>query len=104
MKKMISVLLCAFFALSLFACGGGNGNEPGDKDKPLETEISKAPSSMQQLSLNTALGSLSDEQFTYAQLTGTDALGRKVSPVSGLEEKYVGIFYFVLLGDRKSVV
>ena len=101
MKKMISVLLCAFFALSLFACGGdgGNGDEPGDKDKPLETEISKAPSSMQQLSLNTELGSLSDEQFTYAQLTGTDALGRKVSPVSGLEEKYVGIFYFVLLGQ-----
>ena len=91
MKKICTVLLSIIFALGLCACtpseNTGNGDPPEDE-----------PISLAQLEVNDSLAALSAEEFTYAQLSGTDGLGREVKPVAGIENKYVGIFYFVCLG------
>lgn len=77
-KKAISILLAFFVFLScvnlLSACAGN-------------TKKTKA------------LLALGEQEFTKAQLAGTDGLGRTVEP-RGLSEsgKYVGIFYFMWLG------
>ena len=94
MKKFTAILL----AVTLFAALAGCAQpaDPPGVDPPPPSggeEISAA-----QLQVNDALAELSREEYTYAQLTGTDALGRSVQPLAGTENKYVGIFYFVCLG------
>lgn len=47
---------------------------------------------------------LSAAEFSVSNLTGTDAVGRKISPVSTKrKEKYVGIFYSFWLGQHPSL-
>ncbi len=77
--------------------GGGNTEDPsgGGQTDPPKEELSET-----QKRVNEALGRLSAEDFTYAQLMGTDSLERKILPISGTEKKYVGIFYFVLAGEE----
>ena len=42
---------------------------------------------------------ITEEQYTTYSLSGTDALGRTVSPIDGEKEgKYVGMFYFLWCG------
>lgn len=96
MKRLYKFLILCFsflFAFTALACDSGS---------------SGGNNSSVQKSVNTALLSLSDEDFTRAQLCGEDALGRTVDPVVGLKNKYVGLFYFVATGymgeeDPKSV-
>lgn len=92
LKRAILFLMSALLVFSVCACDSGeNNNKPGKEQQEAEAA---------QKYLNSELSYLSDEEFTYSQLMGIDALGRKVLPTAGIEDKYVGIFYFVLLGDQ----
>ena len=88
MKKFLALILSALLAAGLCGCApsGGGDDPPGGQI------------SAEQKELNEMLAALSEEEFTYSQLMGTDSLGRRVEPTAGVENKYVGIFYFVNLG------
>lgn len=88
MKKFLTLLLSALLAASFCGCAPSGGG-----DDPPDGQISA-----EQKELNEMLAALSEEEFTYSQLMGTDSLGRRVEPTAGVENKYVGIFYFVNLG------
>ncbi len=46
---------------------------------------------------------VSQNRKSTAAITGTDALGRSLTPISGYqEEKYVGLFYFLWLGQQNQ--
>lgn len=48
---------------------------------------------------------LSDMDFTYTQLAGTDALGRRVEPMAGIQEdKFTSIFFFVWFGTHTTKI
>ena len=99
-KKVLTFLMASAFLFSLTGCGD-SGKKPVDPpNPPSENQITA-----EQLSVNESLAALSKEDFTFAQLCGTDALGRKVEPVSSVNDKYVGIFYFVCLGsdDHRAI-
>ena len=85
-KKCAAFFFALIMALSLFGCDGSGSPEPPAPAKDTQKEV------------NDALSTLDDEQFTLAQMNGTDALGRKVSATAGQNEKYVGMFYFVANG------
>ncbi len=77
MKKFFLTCLAALMLLTAAGCGGDPGEQSSDPGE----------------------STMTDQQFTLSQLSGTDALGRKVSAVSDrLEGKYVGIYYFMWHG------
>ena len=84
-KKPVALIFTLVLILSLFGCDAG--------DTPAPQPVGET-----QTAVNAALEKLSDEQFTIAQLGGTDSLGREVSATVGQNEKYVGLFYFVANG------
>ncbi len=88
-NKFILFCLSLSLAFACFSCGGDkpDGDKPGG---PTAAEIQK--------SVNDKLSALSDEDFTRAQLMGVDGLGRVITPLAGLNDKYVGLFYFVATG------
>ena len=85
-RKILAIAFCLVLGLSAAGCGkqeeGGGETPPPDYQPQVDA----------------ALSELSDEQFTLAQISGTDALGRKVLPTVGMNGKYVGLFYFVHTG------
>ncbi len=117
-KKLLPFLTALTLVFSSAACGGGNSSEPAQSDSVHSSANASDPSGgsdsenpddsvnsgeepdAAQKQVNEALAALSAEEFTYSQLIGTDSLGRKTLPVIGKEKKYVGIFYFVLLGQE----
>lgn len=83
-KKMV-VWICAASFIFLAACSGPSG---GTAEMNRNEQL-----------VNADLESLDDYTFTYSQLSGTDALGRQVTSLTGVDSgKYVGIFYFVWMG------
>ena len=83
MKKKISALLLAISMLS--ACGFS-----ACKDK--ETQGSD-------------VYDLADWSFTQTQLSGVDALGRKITPTTGVkQQKYVGVYFFPWFGGHDKTV
>lgn len=115
LKKLVPFLTALTLLFSSAACGGGTDSAGGSSSSSLQESSfsssdgggssSSSGSSAEetdegQKAVNEALANLSAEDFTYAQLMGTDSLGRKTMPVIGKEKKYVGIFYFVLLGQE----
>ena len=83
-KKMV-VWICAASFIFLAACSGPSG---GTAEMNRNEQL-----------VNADLESLDDYSFTYSQLSGTDALGRQVTSLTGVDSgKYVGIFYFVWMG------
>ena len=91
-KKCAAFFFALIMALSLFGCDGSGSPEPPAPAKDTQKEV------------NDALSTLDDEQFTLAQMNGTDALGRKVSATAGQNEKYVGMFYFVANGYHTNKI
>ena len=115
LKKLVPFLTALTLLFSSAACGGGTDSAGGSSSSSFQESSSSSSdgggsssssgSSAEetdegQKAVNEALAKLSAEDFTYAQLMGTDSLGRKTMPVIGKEKKYVGIFYFVLLGQE----
>ena len=112
LKKLVPFLTALTLLFSSAACGGGTDSVGGSSSSSLQENSSSSSSVSSssgssaeetdegQKAVNEALAKLSAEDFTYAQLMGTDSLGRKTLPVIGREKKYVGIFYFVLLGQE----
>ena len=105
LKKLVPFLTALTLLFSSAACGGGTDSAGGSSSSSFQESSSSSGSSAEetdegQKAVNEALAELSAEDFTYAQLMGTDSLGRKTMPVIGKEKKYVGIFYFVLLGQE----
>lgn len=78
--SVVTALVCASF---LGGCGKGL---PGKTDGAAQK--------------TTELLALGEQEFTLAQLSGTDGVGRKTEP-RGMADtgKYVGIFYFMWLGN-----
>lgn len=112
LRQTMALLLTFALAFSAAACGG-NGTKSDSSDSFRDSSFSAGASSAgaggssessdddsekKQAEVDEALSLLDDENFTIAQLCGTDALGRKVTPNVGSEEKYVGLFYFVATG------
>ena len=78
LARILALCLAACFCLLLAGCKTEeeSGSEPVDWDKLSETE------------------------FSFAQISGTDDLGRTITPTAGNEEgKYVGIYYFNWFGS-----
>lgn len=98
-KQWGTLGLALLMALSCAACGenaesGEGGGGPQDTDPPAPPVTTDA-----QKEVDEKLATASDEEFTLLQLCGTDALGRKVSPLADLNDKYVGLFYFLTMGQ-----
>ena len=105
MKKMKTAAILALSCLFLFSAVscGDNRKDSGDSASSSSSSSSGAEgpagnTAEQQQKIDEALSALGDQDFTYAQLTGTDSLGRKTLPTIGNEKKYVGLFYFVATG------
>ena len=105
MKKMKTAAMLALSCLFLFSAVscGDNRKDSGDSASSSSSSSSGAEgpagnTAEQQQKIDEALSALGDQDFTYAQLTGTDSLGRKTLPTIGNEKKYVGLFYFVATG------
>ena len=105
MKKMKTAAMLALSCLFLFSAVscGDNRKDSGDSASSSSssssgTEAPAGNTAEQQQKIDEALSALGDQDFTYAQLTGTDSLGRKTLPTIGNEKKYVGLFYFVATG------
>ena len=105
MKKMKTAAMLALSCLFLFSAVscGDNRKDSGDSASSSSssssgTEGPAGNTAEQQQKIDEALSALGDQDFTYAQLTGTDSLGRKTLPTIGNEKKYVGLFYFVATG------
>lgn len=66
MKKFLALILSALLAAGLCGCApsGGGDDPPGGQI------------SAEQKELNEMLAALSEEEFTYSQLMGTDSLGQ----------------------------
>ena len=75
MKKFLALILSALLAAGLCGCApsGGGDDPPGGQI------------SAEQKELNEMLAALSEEEFTYSQLMGTDSLGRRVEPTAGVD-------------------
>ncbi len=106
MKKLKTAAIltfCFLLSLSTVACKNRNTSDSTQDSSPVESDSTGGNSSSgntaeQQGEINEALAKLSDQDFTYAQLAGTDSLGRKTLPTIGNEKKYIGLFYFVATG------
>ena len=84
MKKMKTAAILALSCLFLFSavsCGDYHRNS-GDSASSSSsgTEEPAGNTAEQQQKIDEALSALGDQDFTYAQLTGTDSLGRKTLP------------------------
>lgn len=80
MKRIVAVLVMLCMIFPFVACGEKTPSETGEKIALLETA-----------------------DKTSFTLSGTDALGRSFSAVNGnKEEKYVGLFYFLWIGQERS--
>ena len=91
LKKTIAVLLAAAAMFAFAACGEKTPPPvPPGENKPSDAEIQKT--------VNSAIDGLNDVEFTLSQLSGKDNLDRLVTPTVGMNDKYVGLFYFVANG------
>ena len=81
MKKLLCTALSALLCLSFAACGKTPDPPPEDN-----AEIVLADTCSQ----------------TVNSLSATDALGRSFSSVSATKERYVGMFYFLWMGQEPS--
>lgn len=83
-KEKCKILCLLFsFVLLLSACTQGD-DTPGDNID------------------NGQIEAMTAQEFTYSQIVGTDSLGREILPVTTLNDKYVGMFYFVNLGHHSD--
>ena len=85
LKKLVPFLTALTLLFSSAACGGGTDSAGGSSSSSFQESSSSSGSSAEetdegQKAVNEALAELSAEDFTYAQLMGTDSLGRKTMP------------------------
>lgn len=90
MKRFLSLLLFGVLALlPCLGCGGGegdNGGDGGNEGEEAKEEI---------LLLDTC-------NQTVLNLSGTDSLGRAISPATGNRDRLVGMFYFTWNGQERK--
>ena len=107
-KKMICLISALTMAFGAFGCGGGGEDpvDPPEPDKPVDPppvtgyQYGEDWADPYDADYTDRLLSLGDQKFTMTQLAGTDGVGRKMTTRSGDQAgKYVGIFYFMWLGQ-----
>ena len=80
MKRIIALIISCVL-LFAFSAGCDNTQDSSSSGNDHEEEV------------------LTDQEFTLSQLSGTDALGRKITAATGRKtKKYVGIYYFLWHG------
>ena len=98
--KVTIVLLSAFVLLFATACTDG-GDIDEDEDKKYEYGEAWADDYDAQYTKD--LLSMGESDFTLSQIAGTDGIDRVMTTVGQKKSnKYVGIFYFLWLGDDWS--
>ena len=78
--KFMAVSLCGALLLGSAACGGNKGY-----DEALRVEDTR---------------NISANEYTVLNLSSTDDYGRIVSPADSKKDKYVGLFFFLTLGQH----
>lgn len=105
-KKFISLITALLCLFGCYGCDLTPSPTPGNEsDPPIKTGYDYENGGVGQkdaydAAYTQALLDLGDNEFTLTQLAGVDALDRKVNTVAQRKtNKYVGIFYFLWLGD-----
>lgn len=95
MKRFATILLGSLLMFSAGCTTTGQGSDDGGSGSVSDSATGG----------NGGYEEMTDWQFTLSQLSGTDALGRKISAAADRKEnKYVGIYYFLWHGYHTKKV
>lgn len=89
LKIMSSILAITLTGLTAASCGGNTGSDYKGYDESLRVEDART---------------LSDAEYSFLNVVGTDDYGRQIVTVDGKVDKevYVGMFFFLTLGQHSN--